>query len=172
MAGHKELIKKLSEDDSLRQQILDTPTREGKQEAVRNAGLEVPDHHDVLQEVAGGIDDDRSGHRRWRRVGRPLPRPPPSTTDRRNQDRRNAVEVPRPPRRLQEVAGGTTSTAHGRRRNVAVCRRTDRLIAGVAVAIAALSHGWCPAAISAPATSPHQLTIRKRGTPTWPVTRN
>ena len=57
MAGHKELIKKLSEDDSLRQQILDTPTREGKQEAVRNAGLEVPDHHDVLQEVAGGMDD-------------------------------------------------------------------------------------------------------------------
>ena len=57
MAGHKELIKKLSEDDSLRQQILDTPTREGKQEVVRNAGLEVPDHHDVLQEVAGGMDN-------------------------------------------------------------------------------------------------------------------
>ena len=56
MAGHKELIKKLSEDDSLRQQIVDTPTREGKHEAVRNAGLEVPDHHDVLQEVAGGVD--------------------------------------------------------------------------------------------------------------------
>ena len=29
MAGHKELIKKLSEDDSLRQQIMDTPSREG-----------------------------------------------------------------------------------------------------------------------------------------------
>ena len=71
MAGHKELIKKLSEDDSLRQQILDTPTREGKQEVVRNAGLEVPDHHDVLQEVAGGTDVDDglgigigAGHRR------------------------------------------------------------------------------------------------------------
>ena len=58
MAGHKELVKKLSEDDSLRQQILDTPTRQGKHEVVRNAGLEVPDHHAVLQEVAGGIDQN------------------------------------------------------------------------------------------------------------------
>ena len=57
MAGHKELIKKLSEDDALRQQIIDTPTREGKQEAIRSAGLDVPDHHDVLQEVAGGNDN-------------------------------------------------------------------------------------------------------------------
>ena len=57
MANHKELIKKLSEDDSLRQQILDTPTRQGKHEVVRDAGLEVPDHHDVLQAVAGGLDD-------------------------------------------------------------------------------------------------------------------
>ena len=57
MAGHKELIKKLADDDSLRQQIIDTPTREGKQEVVRRAGLDVPDHHDVLQEVAGGMDN-------------------------------------------------------------------------------------------------------------------
>ena len=68
MAGHKELIKKLSEDDSLRQQILDAPTREGKHEVVRDAGLEVPDHHDVLQEVAGGTDD-RDVDRRRRHGG-------------------------------------------------------------------------------------------------------
>ena len=54
MSGHTVLTKKLSEDDSLRQQIVDTPTRDVKQEAVRNAGLDVPDHHDVLKEVAGG----------------------------------------------------------------------------------------------------------------------
>jgi hypothetical protein len=47
----------LSEDEELRAAVLAAPTRDAKHEAVRAAGLAVPDHHDVLQSVAGGLSD-------------------------------------------------------------------------------------------------------------------
>jgi hypothetical protein len=58
MAAHHDLIKRLSQDDELRAAVLAAPTRDAKHEAVRAAGLAVPDHHDVLQAVAGGNDLD------------------------------------------------------------------------------------------------------------------
>lgn len=54
MSASKQLIKRLASDDALVQKLVGEPTREGKHAVIEGAGLEVPDHHDVLTTIAGG----------------------------------------------------------------------------------------------------------------------
>jgi hypothetical protein len=59
MAAHHDLVRRLHEDDALRDAVIAAPTRQAKQDVVRAAGLAVPDHHDVLTHVAGGELSDQ-----------------------------------------------------------------------------------------------------------------
>lgn len=53
---NREFLRRLNEDEPLRSALLAAPTRVAKQDVLRDAGLEPPDHHDVLQTVTGGFD--------------------------------------------------------------------------------------------------------------------